>query len=160
MKTPVWKDDFPIAWADDDLVTRRELTKSLAFVSCASFLANLGLLGGAALRRAEPLPEKAIGRVDELAVGDARVFHYPDETEPCVLLRISEHEFAAFGQRCSHLGCPVVYQAPSQSLECPCHEGAFDARTGAVLSGPPPRPLARIVVERRGDELWAIGRRV
>ena len=24
---------------------------------------------------------------------------------------------------------------------CPCHRGMFDAKTGAVLSGPPPRAL-------------------
>ena len=40
---------------------------------------------------------------------------------------------------------------------CPCHEGNFDAATGEVLSGPPPRPLGKIEVELRGDEIWALG---
>lgn len=157
MKTPAWKDDFPISWPDDDLVTRREFTKSLVWVSCASFLANAALLGRAAVRGDGPLPQKNIGRADDLPIGGARVFHYPDETEPCVLVRLSEQEFVAFSQRCTHLGCPVLYQAKEQRLECPCHEGAFDARTGAVLYGPPPRPLGVIALETRGNELWAVG---
>jgi Rieske Fe-S protein len=159
VKRPAWKDDFPISWVDDDLVTRREFTKSLVWVSCASFVANSALLGCAVVKGDGPLPAKRVGHVSELPVGGARVFHYPDETEPCVLVRLSESEFVAFDQRCTHLGCPVLYQARTQQLECPCHEGFFDARTGAVRSGPPPRPLAAIELERRGDELWAIGRR-
>ena len=43
-------------------------------------------------------------------------------------------------------------------MDCPCHEGNFDALTGAVLDGPPPRPLGRIDVEIRDDEqIWALG---
>ena len=42
-------------------------------------------------------------------------------------------------------------------LHCPCHEGFFNAEDGKVISGPPPRPLPRVELERRGDELWAVG---
>ncbi len=41
-------------------------------------------------------------------------------------------------------------------MECPCHEGFFDARSGAVLSGPPQRPLGRIDVEMRNGVVWAL----
>ena len=35
----------------------------------------------------------------------------------------------------------------------------FDARTGAVISGPPTRPLGRIDLEIRHDgQIWALGR--
>jgi Rieske Fe-S protein len=43
-------------------------------------------------------------------------------------------------------------------LECPCHEGAFDAATGDVLYGPPPRALDLIEVEAREGQVWATGR--
>jgi Rieske Fe-S protein len=33
----------------------------------------------------------------------------------------------------------------------------FSATTGAVLGGPPPRPLPQVVLERRGDEIVATG---
>jgi Rieske Fe-S protein len=42
-------------------------------------------------------------------------------------------------------------------MECPCHEGHFDATTGAVLEGPPQRPLGRIDVEVRNGTVWALG---
>jgi Rieske Fe-S protein len=49
----------------------------------------------------------------------------------------------------------VYYSAEHRRLECPCHEGYFDVNSGRVLQGPPPRPLPRIVLERRGDTLVA-----
>jgi Rieske Fe-S protein len=42
-------------------------------------------------------------------------------------------------------------------LHCPCHEGYFDLRTGRNIAGPPPRPLPKIALESRGDEIWAVG---
>ena len=154
---PSWRQDFPVSWVDDHFVTRREFTRSLAWVSCASFAANLALAGSAALRKAGRLPALKVAHRDELAIGAAKVFHYPDESEPCVLVRLEADRFVAFGQKCTHLGCPVLYQARTQQLHCPCHEGFFDAASGAVISGPPPRPLPVVVLERHGDELWAVG---
>jgi Rieske Fe-S protein len=63
----------------------------------------------------------------------------------------------AFEQKCTHLSCAVVYSRERDRLECPCHQGYFSASSGAVLGGPPPRPLARIRLEKRGEELVAVG---
>lgn len=64
----------------------------------------------------------------------------------------------AYSQKCTHLGC-VVYPEGDE-LECPCHEGFFDIRTGEVLRGPPERPLEQIAVEVRDDGMvWALGYR-
>ena len=41
-------------------------------------------------------------------------------------------------------------------LECPCHQGYFSVKNGSVLQGPPTRPLPRVVLERKGDELIAL----
>ena len=41
-------------------------------------------------------------------------------------------------------------------IECPCHRGLFDLATGRPLAGPPRRPLTRIEIERRGNDLYAI----
>jgi Rieske Fe-S protein len=51
----------------------------------------------------------------------------------------------------------VLYRREKKQLMCPCHEGYFAVEDGKVLAGPPPRPLPRIDLERRGDELWATG---
>jgi Rieske Fe-S protein len=50
----------------------------------------------------------------------------------------------------------VYYAREKNRLECPCHEGYFSVNTGAVLQGPPPRPLPRVVLERKGDNLVAV----
>ena len=108
-ETPAWKDDFPISWVDDHFVTRREFTKSLVLVSCAAFCANGALVAMGALekRKGEEQPEpKRIGSLQDLnlPVGGSRVFEYPGPGEPCLLLRLDAERFAAFGQKCTHLG--------------------------------------------------------
>ncbi|HZE99877.1 MAG TPA: Rieske (2Fe-2S) protein [Planctomycetota bacterium] len=154
-----WKDDFPISWVDDHFVTRREFTKSLVLVSCATFCATgviavMGRAGAAAAAKCEP---RRIAAVGEIRVGSSRVFEFPAPGDPCLLIRLTEERFVAFGQRCTHLGCPVLYRKETRKLHCPCHEGYFNAEDGSVVAGPPPRPLPRVEIERRGDELWATG---
>ena len=156
--TPAWKDDFPISWVDDHFVTRREFTKSLVGVSCASFAASAVLsVKAAATRGEEPLPAVLVGERDELPVGGSKVFAYPEAHNPCLLIRVGADAFVAFDQKCTHLGCPVLYEAEERRLHCPCHEGYFSVADGRVLGGPPPRPLPRIELETRGREVWAVG---
>ena len=56
-------------------------------------------------------------------------------------VRLDADTVVAFDRRCPHLGCPVRWSAERGRFECPCHHAAFDARTGAVLFGPPTRGL-------------------
>jgi Rieske Fe-S protein len=154
---PAWKDDFPVSWPDDHVVNRREFTKTLVWVSCASFAATAGLGVRAATRRNGASAPLKIAEVSELPVGGSKVFGYPESDEPCLLVRSDADTFVAYSQKCTHLGCPVVYEAEERRLHCPCHEGFFDVADGRVLAGPPPRPLPRIELERRGHELWAVG---
>ena len=51
-------------------------------------------------------------------------------------------EFTVFDPRCTHLGCPYRWDQSKEQFLCPCHAGVFDAG-GAVVAGPPPRPLDR-----------------
>jgi nitrite reductase/ring-hydroxylating ferredoxin subunit len=156
-----WKDHFPISWVDDHFITRREFTKSLIWVSLATFLANaaLALLGQVRrLRDAEVLPQVPIAMANNLPVGSARVFHYPTAGDPCLLIHLDDERYVAYGQKCTHLGCPVYYRAANRQLYCPCHQGFFDAIDGRVLAGPPSRPLPHVTLARRGEELWAIGK--
>jgi cytochrome b6-f complex iron-sulfur subunit len=39
----------------------------------------------------------------------------------------------------------VQWEKEKQDFLCPCHAGRFTA-DGVVLSGPPPRPLARLAL--------------
>lgn len=90
-------------------------------------------------------------------VGGSAIFQYPTPNDPCVLIRTSADAYVAYSRICTHAGCPVFYQAGSDVLACPCHGGVFSIADGSVLQGPPPRPLPRILLERRGPELVATG---
>jgi Rieske Fe-S protein len=103
--------------------------------------------------------------VDELQVGESKPFHYPDESYPAILIRLTEEEYKAFESRCTHLLCPVLYERHKGESElgrifCPCHEGVFDPESGIPVAGPPPRPLNEISLEMRSDGIYAVGRKV
>ena len=152
-----WREDFPTDWAADNYVTRREFTKFLVTASGALCVGN-GFVAVQKFRHdKETFPTVAVAGVNEVPVGGVKLFRYPTEDVPAMLLRRSETEWVAYLQRCTHLSCPVQYDHAAGRLECPCHNGAFDAATGRVLSGPPPRPLARIALRVEGDSLVAHG---
>ena len=71
-EVPAWKDHFPISWVDDHFVTRREFTKSLVWVSLATFLANVVLAMLGRLKRfwdAEALPQVQVAVTRTLGAG-------------------------------------------------------------------------------------------
>jgi Rieske Fe-S protein len=104
-------------------------------------------------------PPRRIEGAETLALGSSLYFNYPTRNDPAVLLRSSEGEYRAYSRRCSHAGCSVDFDAPRKCLTCPCHNGAFDARMGYVMFGPPRRPLDEIVLMMRaGGQIWAIGK--
>ena len=50
--------------------------------------------------------------------------------------------------------CPVYFEAASERLICPCHEGAFSPKDGSPIYGPPRRPLPEFRVELRENQIW------
>jgi Rieske Fe-S protein len=154
--TPIWERDFPYEAAAEDDVTRREFVRFLVAGAGAMAVGNVGIAAWTQLRRINTGDPRRIVALADVAVGSTYLFRYPTEDDPAILLRL-EDEVVAFSQKCTHLGCVVYFEAEEDRWHCPCHEGNFDTRTGAVLSGPPPRPLGRIDVEVRGDEVWALG---
>ena len=104
-------------------------------------------------------PPRKIEGAETLMPGSGLYFNYPTRNDPAVLLRSSEGEYRAYSRRCSHAGCSVDFDAPRRCLTCPCHNGAYDARTGYVMFGPPRRPLDQIALQvRAGGQIWAIGK--
>jgi len=63
-----------------------------------------------------------------------------------------EH-FKSYNGHCTHLGCGYIYDKDKKHFACPCHHGVFDVKSGAVLGGPPPRPLDELRVEVRDAEI-------
>jgi Rieske Fe-S protein len=63
----------------------------------------------------------------------------------------------AYSAVCTHFACLVTWNPDTERIECPCHDGFFDADDGSVLAGPPPRPLEAIPVYKGADGLITIG---
>lgn len=155
---PQWRQDFPIDWPEDEYVSRRELVKFVTLTSLAFTAGQVWLLGREwAESGSGEWPELAIADLDEVPVGGAKVFAYPEESAPRLLIRTGAASFVAYDQQCTHLLCPVVPDVEKGELLCPCHHGVFDLETGRPLAGPPRRPLARVRVEVRGGQVWAVG---
>jgi Rieske Fe-S protein len=155
---PAWRQDFPIDWPQDLYVERRDFMKFMVLTSAAFTMGQLwiGVQNWYRKRTAQP-PVQRIASVDEVAVGGSIGFTYPNEFEPCLLVRLTTSEFVAFGQKCTHLSCAVIPRPTDGTFHCPCHEGRFDLRTGVPTAGPPRRPLTRIVLELRGQDIFAVG---
>ncbi len=149
---PDWKSNFPVRQSDEHDISRRQFAK----VACCSAVA---VSAGWMMRdKILPLPPatepKLVARVADMPVGGSRLFRFPTEDHPAILVRLGESEFAAYSQACTHLMCPVHYQHEKKQFYCPCHEGFFSAQDGRVLAGPPPRPLPPYPVEVRDGQIW------
>ena len=154
--------EFPYEHSEEAQVTRREFCNFLGLTSAGFFVGAAGFAAKAAIdsRQAETLAPARIEGAESLGLNSALNFNYPTEKDSAILIRTETGEFHAYGQKCTHLACPVYYERQHNRLECPCHEGAFDTATGNVLYGPPPRPLDVIEIEMHNGELWATGRKV
>lgn len=158
-KEPLWKDEFSIFSEDEKYVTRRQFSKFMILTSLGMFAGNAWIwIRSLTQPRARAFPQMAIASVEEIPVGGVKLFNYPSEHDECILIRRAPDQFMAYSRKCTHLTCPVFYAQQNDRLECPCHEGYFDIEDGSVLQGPPTRPLPRILVEIRGNQLYAVGR--
>jgi Rieske Fe-S protein len=155
---PAWRRDFPIDSPKDQDVERRDFVKFLTLTSFAFVVGQFWIGGQNWLRNRAAAPgELRIASTDDLPVGGSLVFAYPNEHDSSILVRVSQSEFVAFSQKCTHLSCAVIPRPDAGVFHCPCHEGVFDLKTGNVVAGPPPRPLPRVLIEVRGREIFATG---
>jgi len=156
-RDPLWREEISIFSADEKYVNRRQFAKFLVLTSAGMFVGNLWILVKSWLTKTPVYPLRSIAKLGEIPVGGSKLFNYPTAADPCILVRTGETELAAFSQKCTHLSCAVYYKHEGNRFECPCHEGYFAAQDGRVLQGPPQRPLPRILLQQKGDELFAVG---
>lgn len=100
---------------------------------------------------------RVIASADEVPVGGTKIFTYPTDEQPCTLLHPDAATYVAYSRLCTHNACPVFYDGSRNVVYCPCHGGVFSVADGAVLEGPPPRPLPRILLDREGANIVATG---
>jgi Rieske Fe-S protein len=154
---PRWQQDFPTDVPADDALARREFTKFLVLTSGA-FVAGqcwIGMMNR--LRDDQPPAEKRVAAAADVPPGGVVEFGYPTEEAPCLLIRLQDGRFVAYGQQCSHLSCAVIPHPERGELHCPCHHGYFEIREGRPIAGPPRRPLPRVTLEVRDGVIYATG---
>ncbi|MEU9038301.1 Rieske 2Fe-2S domain-containing protein [Streptomyces sp. NPDC048352] len=145
----------------DSLTTRRDYLRIVATVSGGLAIGGAGVASGILHRHgdSETLPE-AKKVTDQLAPGESVAFRFPGAEDRALAVRLGDGSLVGYSAVCTHLACAVLWRedrGPEGELYCPCHEGVFDARTGEVTAGPPPRPLPRIFLTEQADgSVWAI----
>ncbi len=153
----LWREEFSIEAAHERYVARRQFGKFLVLTSLGMFVGNLWILLRSQFRKEEAFSRALVARTGDIPRGGVKLFTYPGPQDPCILFHTQAGRFVAYSQKCTHLSCAVIPAQDGQRIECPCHHGFFSIEDGRVLQGPPPRPLPRIVLDRQGEELWAIG---
>ncbi|WP_327245890.1 Rieske (2Fe-2S) protein [Streptomyces sp. NBC_01320] len=150
--------------AADSLTSRRDYLRIVATVSGGLAVGGLGVASGMLPRHGEPEGGKAPGPTKiaaQLLPGESLAFSYPDEEDKAVAVRLNDGTLVGYSAICTHLACAVLWRkdrGAEGELYCPCHDGVFDARTGEVTAGPPPRALPKVVLTEETDgSVWAIG---
>ncbi len=88
--------------------------------------------------------EVNLPNLDKLPKGSAYMFKFG--VRPSLLIHHADDTWTALTAVCTHMGCTVAYNTATAGIECHCHGGRYDAKTGENISGPPPRPLKKFVV--------------
>jgi len=86
-------------------------------------------------------------------VYDAKDGWLEGKVKQLVYVKLNGEEVFALSATCSHLGCNVNYDESTGGFKCPCHSGVYDA-TGKNISGPPPKPLARLEAKIEDGKLF------
>ena len=145
--------------SDSSLLTRRHLLMfvSVAAGGLAAALAGIPILGFliAPIFRREPGIWREVGALKDFPVGHTSKVTFEDssalawggeDSETAAWLRrVDEQTFQAFAVDCTHLGCPVRWEADAELFMCPCHGGVY-YKDGKVAAGPPPHELQQFPV--------------
>ncbi|WP_425399287.1 ubiquinol-cytochrome c reductase iron-sulfur subunit [Aeoliella sp.] len=112
--------------------------------------------------RKPPRDWRTVGKVDQFKVGSTSLVNFEDASSVpwagvtaktgAWLRRVDDSHFIAFSINCRHLGCPVRWVDDANLFMCPCHGGVYYS-DGTVAGGPPPKPLKRLAVRVRNDEV-------
>lgn len=150
-----WKKDFPIRKQEAIQIGRRDFAKFLTFIS-GGLMIGSGMVAAKAILfpKAKIQSEHFVCKKSDIPIGGTRSFVIEGSNIPYMLIHLENGNFHAYEQKCTHLSCAVYYAAGTGKIECPCHKGIFDAATGEVLAGPPPRALPKLEVVLKNEEIF------
>jgi Rieske Fe-S protein len=91
----------------------------------------------------------ALASTSEIPVGSGMIF----AARQVVVTQPTAGEYKAFTAVCTHMGC-IVNQISDGTIDCPCHGSEYSIKTGAVVRGPAPLPLASKKIKITGDSIF------
>jgi cytochrome b6-f complex iron-sulfur subunit len=145
-------DELPGDQLKDEAPARRAFVKLGMGAIGAGYAAAIGYpiyayLSTPAQRAAEAsaVTQTTLDGADKLPVGSAMMFRFG--AKPALLIHHKDGSWVALDAVCTHLGCTVQFELDKDRIYCACHGGVYDAKTGANVSGPPPKPLTAYKVE-------------
>ncbi|MEZ0065186.1 Rieske Fe-S protein [Streptacidiphilus sp. MAP12-20] len=147
----------------DSLTSRRDYLRVMATVSGGLAVGSVAVAAGVLPRHGDAKAAEVVPlRVaDDLPKGRAVTFNYPTEHDRAIAIRLQDGTLVGYSTVCTHLACGVLWReerGDEGQLYCPCHEGAFEPRNGAVVQGPPPRGLPKVLMLEQVDgSVWAVG---
>ena len=133
--------------------TRRGFLDVLLGTGLAGFMASLVY---PVLRYLKPIaPQEGTGalrlskdEVDKLEKEHSLIVRHGPKR--LLVFEDPQQRLCALEAKCTHEGCTVQYVPGDSLIWCACHNGKFDLE-GRVISGPPPRPLAKWQAQREAD---------
>jgi menaquinol-cytochrome c reductase iron-sulfur subunit len=149
----------------EELGRRQFLNRiSLALSGFMGFLVGIPIIGFllAPLFKSAPRMWRPVGAVDnfkideitEVSFEDTSALPWAGQTSKTAawLNRSGAQQFVAYSANCSHLGCPVRWEAEARLFMCPCHGGVY-YQNGSVAAGPPPRGLTQYPVRIQNGQV-------
>jgi arsenite oxidase small subunit len=144
-------------------------TAATAGAALASGSANAAppkaIVGAATL----PYPAARIGMARGMRVDTPVSFNYPDASSPCVAIKMGKPtpggvgpnaDIVAHSTLCTHMGCPVYYDAAAKTFKCPCHYSVFDPdNQGQMVCGQATEnlPQIQLTYDAATDTVTAVG---
>lgn len=129
-------------------ITRR---KSIQLLLSFSFIATIGGIIAPIIAYLIPRESASayggpteVGAMGDFPVNSSKIVSVNDK--PVIVVNTKAGGLKAFSAICTHLGCIVAWNERKSIIHCPCHDGFFNPVNGAVISGPPPKPLPQYEV--------------
>jgi arsenite oxidase small subunit len=126
-------------------LSRRQFLKvsgGLASASAALVTGGAHAATSEAGRTTLPYKPKAVAKAAQLRDNVPVSFTFPDEASPCTLVKMGRPvpggigpngDIVAYSVLCTHMGCPVSYDAATRTFRCGCHYSTFDAELGGQM---------------------------
>ncbi len=116
-----------------------------------------GSIAASAASSEAPHPVVKVASMEELSPWKVIRFAYPSRGDKAVLISLPNGELRAYSLVCPHKGRYITWDANSRKLYCPAHKAFFNPKDGEKIEGPGRERLARIHLEIKDGEIFAVG---